>query len=141
MALLVQKFGGTSVGNLERIQAVADKIIATRDQGHQVVVVVSAMSGETDRLINLAKSLAEHPEPREYAALIATGEQVSMALLSIVLNARACPARCYTGGQAQILTDSAYKKARILGVEAQALRHDITENRVAIVAGFQGIDA
>lgn len=139
MALIVQKFGGTSVGTLERIQHIAGKIIQTRSQGHEVVVVVSAMSGETDRLINLAKSIHADPEPREYAALLATGEQVSIALLSMALMAQGCLARSYTGSQVQIHTDNNYKKGRIAAIECQALRSDLTAGYVPVVAGFQGV--
>lgn len=139
MALIVQKFGGTSVGTLERIQHIAGKIIQTRSQGHEVVVVVSAMSGETDRLINLAKSIHADPEPREYAALLATGEQVSIALLSMALMAQGCPARSYTGSQVQIHTDNNYKKGRIAAIECQSLRSDLTAGYVPVVAGFQGV--
>lgn len=141
MALIVQKFGGTSVGNLERIQLVAEKIKFTRAQGHDVVVVVSAMGGETDRLINLAKSIHAQPDPREYAVLVATGEQVSIALLTLALMAQGCPARSYTGGQAQIHTDNHHKKARILGIDDQVLRSDLAAGLVPVVAGFQGISA
>src|SRR5438270_118476 len=108
MALIVQKFGGTSVGSLERIQQVAAKVHATRLQGHDVIAVVSAMSGETDRLINLAQAIVKEPAEREYAALVATGEQVSMALLTMALLERGCEARSYTGSQAHICTDATY---------------------------------
>ncbi len=139
MALIVQKFGGTSVGTLERIQHIAGKIIQTRSQGHDVVVVVSAMNGETDRLISLAKSIHTDPEPREYAALLATGEQVSIALLSMTLMAKGCLARSYTGAQVQIRTDNNYKKARIAAIECQILRSDLTAGYVPVIAGFQGV--
>jgi aspartate kinase len=139
MALLVQKFGGTSMGSLERIQAVAARIIKTREQGHQVIVVVSAISGETDRLIELAKSFHPHPHPREYDTLVSTGEHVSMALLAITLHAQGYPARSYTGGQAGIKTDTAHKKARILDIETQAIRASLAAGEIPIVAGFQGI--
>jgi len=105
MALIVQKYGGTSVGSIERITAVAEKIIATRAQGHELVVVVSAMSGETNRLVALAKSIADPPKAREFDVLLATGEQVSMSLLCMALEARGCPARSYTGAQVHILTE------------------------------------
>ena len=141
MALIVQKFGGTSVGSLERIQHVAQKVAQTKAQGHQVVVVVSAMSGETDRLISLAKTLSSHPDPREYATLISTGEQVSMALVSMALLALGCQARSYTGGQARISTDGQHKKARIMGIEAETLKTDLAQGLVPVVAGFQGIAA
>src|SRR5690242_7630538 len=111
MALIVQKYGGSSMGTLDRIQHVAAKIIHAREQGHHVVVVVSAMYGETDRLIQLAHKLTPHPEPREYDILISTGEQVSMALLSMALNAKQCPARSFTGPQIGIITDDVHTKA------------------------------
>lgn len=141
MALIVQKFGGTSVGNLERIQRAAAKVIQTRAQGHDVVVVVSAMSGETDRLINLAKAIHDQPDSREYASLVATGEQVSIALFALALIAQGCPARSYTGTQAQIKTDNHHKKARILSIDDEILRNDLAAGYVPVVAGFQGISA
>ena len=141
MALIVQKFGGTSVANLERIQRAAAKVMQTRAQGHDVVVVVSAMSGETDRLINLAKAIHEQPDAREYAALVATGEQVSITLFALALIAQGCPARSYTGTQAHIKTDNHHKKARILSIDAEILRNDLAAGYVPVVAGFQGISA
>lgn len=140
MALLVQKFGGTSMGSLERIQAVAHKIIQTHQQGHTIVIVVSAMSGETDRLIDLAKSCHSNPEPREYDMLVSTGEQVSMALLALTLRNLGYPARSYTGHQAGIQTDNAHKKARILNIETQTIRQALSAGIIPIVAGFQGVD-
>ena len=141
MALIVQKYGGTSVGTPERIQAVADKVRAYRDQGHQLVVVVSAMSGETDRLLGLAANLAERPVPRELDVLLATGEQTTIALLAMALEQRGCPARSYTGAQVHILTDDAHNKARIQAIEAQCVNADLAAGRVVVVAGFQGVDA
>ena len=141
MALIVQKYGGTSVGSTERIAAVAEKVMATQSQGHNVVVVVSAMSGETNRLVALAKSIADPPNAREYDVLLATGEQVTISLLSMALEARGCQARSYTGAQVQILTDSAHTKARILEIDDQRLRADLAQGTVVVVAGFQGIDA
>jgi aspartate kinase len=138
MALIVQKYGGTSVGNVERIQNVAEKVIGWRERGHQVVVVVSAMSGETDRLIGLAKGITARPPPRELDVLLSTGEQVTIALLCIALEKHGCPARSYTGGQARILTDNAFNKARIQAIEADAMRADLDAGRVVVVAGFQG---
>ena len=138
MTLLVQKFGGTSVGNLERIAHVADIIIKTREQGHQVVVVVSAMSGETDRLINLAKAVNPDPNPREYASMISTGEQVSMALLAILLCAKGYNARSFTGLQAKIKTDNQYKHARILSIDNGPLKKFLDQGGIPVVAGFQG---
>ncbi|MDS4027822.1 MAG: aspartate kinase [Candidatus Contendobacter sp.] len=140
MALIVQKYGGTSVGNIERIENVAEKVIGWRARGHQVVVVVSAMSGETDRLIGLAKGIAPRPNPRELDVLMATGEQVTIALLCIALEKRGCPARSYTGGQVRILTDNAFNKARIEDVESDTMRADLDAGRVVVVAGFQGVD-
>lgn len=141
MALIVQKYGGTSVGSTERISHVADKIIAARREGHDLVVVVSAMSGETNRLVSLAKSLADLPNPREFDVILATGEQVTIGLLCIALEEKGCPARSYTGAQVRILTDSAYNKARILDIDDQAMRQDLAQGRVVVVAGFQGVDA
>lgn len=140
MALIVQKYGGTSVGTIERIENVADKVIGWRDRGHQVVVVVSAMSGETDRLIGLAKGITARPDPREMDVLLSTGEQVTIALLCIALEKRGCPARSYTGGQVRILTDNAFNKARIEDVEIAAMRDDLAQGRIIVVAGFQGVD-
>jgi aspartate kinase len=141
MALIVQKYGGTSVGTPERIQAVADKVIQYRNQGHKVVVVVSAMSGETDRLLGLASSVSDRPVPRELDVLLATGEQATIALLSMALQARDCPARSYTGHQVHILTDGAYNKARIQEIDGKRVMSDLDAGRVVVVAGFQGVDA
>ena len=140
MALIVQKYGGTSVGSPERIQAVAEKIIRYRDQGHQLVVVVSAMSGETDRLLGLAGAMSERPKPRELDVLLATGEQTTIALLSMALEARGCEARSYTGAQVHILTDDAHNKARIREIGADGIAADLAAQRVVVVAGFQGVD-
>ena len=140
MALIVQKYGGTSVGSVERIGNVADKVIASRAEGHQVVVVVSAMSGETNRLIGLAEQIASRPSPREMDVLVATGEQVTIALLAMALNKRGCPAMSYTGGQVRILTDSAHSKARIREIDDHRIRRDLSQGRVVVVAGFQGVD-
>ena len=140
MALIVQKYGGTSVGSPERIQAVAEKIIRYRDQGHQLVVVVSAMSGETDRLLGLAGAMSERPKPRELDVLLATGEQTTIALLSMALEARGCAARSYTGAQVHILTDDAHNKARIREIGADGIAADLAAQRVVVVAGFQGVD-
>ena len=140
MALIVQKYGGTSVGSVERIQAIAQKIKQWRDRGDAVVVVVSAMAGETDRLIGLAKAIQEHPAPRELDVLLSTGEQVTIALLSMALTALGCPARSYTGAQVQVRTDSAHNKARIRDIDGGRVRQDLEDGRVVVVAGFQGID-
>ena len=140
MALLVQKFGGTSVGTTERIEAVADKVCQFRKDGHDIVVVVSAMSGETNRLIALANDIMEEPTPREMDVLVSTGEQVTIALLTIALHKLDVPARSYTGGQVRILTDNVYGKARILDIDADMVRTDIEQRNVVVVAGFQGVD-
>lgn len=140
MSLIVQKYGGTSVGSIERIRAVAERVKRCHDLGHQVVVVVSAMSGETDRLIGLARQIQERPVPRELDVLLATGEQVTIALLSMALNSLGCTAHSYTGAQVQILTDSAYNKARILDIDASRVRADLAAGGVVVIAGFQGID-
>jgi aspartate kinase len=140
MALIVQKYGGTSVADPKRIENVAKKVIATRNQGHQVVVVVSAMSGETNRLLALAKQMSPRASPREVDVILATGEQVTIGLLAIALEAQGCPARSYTGGQVHILTDSAYNKARIMEIDAARLHRDLADGHVIVVAGFQGVD-
>src|SRR5690554_3547251 len=140
MALLVQKFGGTSVGTTERIEAVADKVCQLRKDGHDIVVVVSAMSGETNRLIALANDIMEEPTPREMDVLVSTGEQVTIALLSMALQKRGCDARSYTGSQVRILTDSSHTKARIKDIDEQNMRADLDAGRVVVVAGFQGVD-
>jgi len=140
MALIVQKYGGTSVGSVERIQAVAERVQRWRDQGHQVVVVVSAMSGETDRLLGLARQIQPYPDPRELDVLLSTGEQVTIALLSMALAAQGCAARSYTGAQVHILTDSVHNKARIRDIDAARVHADLEAGRVVVVAGFQGVD-
>lgn len=140
MALIVQKYGGTSVGTIERIENVAEKVSRTRDAGNSVVVVVSAMSGETNRLLDLARGIDHNPTQREMDVLVSTGEQVTIALLSMALTKRGCPARSYTGGQVKILTDSAHTKARILDIETERMRADLDAGRVLVVAGFQGVD-
>ncbi|MDH5190635.1 MAG: aspartate kinase [Gammaproteobacteria bacterium] len=140
MALIVQKYGGTSVGTVERIEAVADKVAGARARGDDVVVVVSAMSGETNRLLELANAINDTPVPRELDVLLSTGEQVTIALLSMALEKRQCPARSYTGAQVHILTDSAHNKARIMDIDAERVQNDLRAGRVVVVAGFQGID-
>jgi len=140
MALIVQKYGGTSVGTIEKIENVAEKVIAARQAGNDVVVVVSAMSGETNRLIDLAKQISPTPDPREYDVLVATGEQVTIALLSMAIVKRGQSARSYTGAQVHIRTDNAHTKARILDIDEQRVRQDLKEGRIVVVAGFQGID-
>ncbi len=140
MSLIVQKFGGTSVGTIERIESVADKVAEFRRQGHDMVVAVSAMSGETNRLIGLAHEIEEQPTPRELDVLVSTGEQVTIALLSMALNKRGVPARSYTGSQVKIVTDSAHNKARIKQIDDVNIRQDLDQGRVVVVAGFQGTD-
>ena len=139
MSLIVQKFGGTSVGSLERIMAAAQQIKETHDAGHDVVVVVSAMSGETDRLITLAKKIQPTINSREYAALVTTGEQVSTALLAISLHKLGLEAKSYTAHQAKILTDHNHLKARILDIDTQSILAELKSRVIIIVAGFQGI--
>ncbi len=140
MGLIVQKFGGTSVGSVERIEAVADKVASFRDQGHSVVVVVSAMSGETNRLTDLAKSIQQTPTPREMDVLLSTGEQVTTALLSMALIKRGITAKSYNGRQIEIITDSAHTKARIKHIENKHMLKDLETGNVVVVAGFQGVD-
>jgi aspartate kinase len=140
MALIVQKYGGTSVGSVERIQHVAEKVIATQKKGHQVVVVVSAMSGETNRLVELANAIAARQEARELDVLLSTGEQVTIALLAMALIDRGVKARSYTGHQVHILTDSAHNKARILDIDKNRVQKDLDDGCVVVVAGFQGQD-
>ena len=140
MALIVQKYGGTSVGNPERIKNVARRVAKYKAQGHQVVVAVSAMSGETNRLIALAKEIQAQPDPRELDVVVSTGEQVTIGLLSMALMAEGLKAKSYTGGQVKILTDSAFSKARILSIDEQNIRADLANDYVVVVAGFQGVD-
>ncbi|MBE0483699.1 MAG: aspartate kinase [Bacterioplanes sp.] len=140
MALYVQKYGGTSVGTVERIEHVADKVKSFHDAGHQVVVAVSAMSGETNRLIALAKGICDEPSPREMDVLVSTGEQVTIALLAMALQKRGVNARSYTGWQVGIKTDNAFMKARIEDIDTAAMREHLDAGGVVIVAGFQGID-
>lgn len=141
MTLIVQKYGGTSVGSLERIERVAERVCATRASGDSVVVVLSAMAGETDRLLGLARQIDESPDPRELDALLSTGEQVSTALLSMLLQSQGCPARSYTGAQAQIRTDDVHNKARIVSIDGAHISEDLDAGCVVVVAGFQGADA
>ena len=140
MALIVQKYGGTSVGSPERIKNVAKRVARWKAQGHDVVVVVSAMSGETNRLIALAKEIQAQPDPRELDVMVSTGEQVTIALLSMALMEIGVPARSYTGGQVRILTDNAFTKARIVSIDEHNMRADLKAGRVVVVAGFQGVD-
>ncbi len=140
MALLVQKFGGTSVGSIDRIEAVAEKVISYRDQGHDMVVVVSAMSGETNRLIELAQQIDPQARGRELDVLLTTGEQATIALLAMALEKRGYPARSYTGGQVKITTDSAHNTARIKSIDHEKITDDLAQGRIVVVAGFQGVD-
>jgi aspartate kinase len=141
MALIVQKYGGTSVGSTERIKNVARRVAKWHQAGHQVVVVVSAMSGETNRLIALAKEIQPHPDPRELDVVAATGEQVTIGLLSMALQTLGCKARSYTGAQVAVHTDSAFTKARIEAIDRDKLQADLAQGIIPVVAGFQGIDA
>jgi aspartate kinase len=140
MALIVQKYGGTSVGSIERIEHVAEKIAAFGAQGHKVVVVVSAMSGETNRLMELASAIDPQPQGRELDVLLSTGEQVTIALLAMALNKRGVAARSFTGGQVHIRTDAAHNKARIVDIDKQRVSESLDANEVVVVAGFQGVD-
>lgn len=140
MALIVQKYGGTSVGSPERIKNVARRVARWKAQGHDVVVVVSAMSGETNRLIALAKEVQAQPDPREFDVMVSTGEQVTIALLSMALIGMGVKARSYTGGQVRILTDNAFTKARIVSIDEDRMRADLKNGCVVVVAGFQGVD-
>ncbi len=140
MALIIQKYGGTSVGTVERINAVADRVISSKKQGHDVIVVVSAMSGETNRLTALAEAISPRPKGRELDVLLSTGEQVTIALLSMALEAKGSPARSYTGSQVKILTNSVHNKARILNIDENRLRDDLDQGRIIVIAGFQGVD-
>ena len=141
MALIVQKYGGTSVGSIERIKNVAKRIARFHREGHRLVVVVSAMSGETNRLLELAKEISPNPDPRELDVVAATGEQVTIGLLAIALNELGLKAKSYTGGQVRVLTDSTFTKARILDINVSPLRKDLADGMIVIVAGFQGVDA
>ncbi|MCL7420605.1 MAG: aspartate kinase [Methylobacter sp.] len=140
MALYVYKFGGTSVGSVERIKAVAEKVKKAHDLGDQIVVVVSAMSGETNRLVSLAREMQQQPTEREMDVLLSTGEQVTVSLLSMALHEIGCPACSYTGGQVKILTDSSHTKARIRNIDDTRIRMHLNAGKVIVVAGFQGVD-
>ena len=140
MGLVVQKFGGTSVANVEKIKNVAGKAIREKQAGHDVIVVLSAMAGETNRLIDLAHSAADNPDEREYDSLISTGEQVTISLLSIVLNDMGYRARSFLGFQVKILTDQAHQKARISMIDTETIRKELKKGAIVVVAGFQGVD-
>ena len=141
MALIVQKYGGTSVGDVDRIKSVARRVTQARAAGHDVVVVVSAMAGETDRLIGLAQKMAERPDERELDVILATGEQVSIGLLSLAIQGLGYRARSFTGSQVRIQTDDVHTKARIVSIDADRVRQALAEGEIAIVAGFQGVSA
>jgi len=141
VALIVQKYGGTSVGNVERIRNVARRVVRTKGAGHQVVVVVSAMAGETDRLLHLAQEVTRIPDERELDVLVSTGEQVSVALLAMVIKSMGYDAKSYLGFQIKIATDSAFGKARISSIDSEKIRSDLDRGRIVVVAGFQGADA
>ena len=140
MALIVQKYGGTSVGSPERIKNVARRVARWHRDGHQIVVVVSAMSGETNRLIALAREIQAQPDPRELDVMVSTGEQVTIALVAMALMEQGLKARSYTGSQVKILTDNAYTKARIVKIDEEKMRRDLDAGTIVIVAGFQGED-
>ncbi len=140
MALIVQKYGGTSVANIDRIANVANRVIASRQAGNDLVVVLSAMSGETDRLIELAKKINPAPHEREMDVLVSTGEQVTVALLAMMLNHLSVPARSFLGYQVKIITDSAFTKARITEIEKQQIKDELNRGTIVVVAGFQGVD-
>ena len=140
MALIVQKYGGTSVGSIARIREVARRVARYQREGHQLVVVVSAMAGETNRLLGLARELSANPDPRELDVIAATGEQVTIGLLAIALQELGVKARSYTGAQVRILTDDAHTKARIQSIDEEAVRRDLAQGKVVVVAGFQGVD-
>ncbi len=140
MSLIVQKYGGTSVGSVDRIRAVAEKVRTSVLQGHQLVVVVSAMSGETNRLLGLAAEISAYASAREMDVILSTGEQVTIALLAIALQSLGCDAVSYTGGQVAIQTDNAYSKARIKNIDSDKIKSDLAEGKIVVVAGFQGVD-
>jgi aspartate kinase len=140
MALVVQKYGGTSVGDVERIRNVARRVLNAKNQGHELVVVVSAMAGETDRLIRLAQQITPVPDERELDVLVSTGEQVSIALLAMALKSMDCDSKSYLGFQIKIATDSVFGKARIASIDSEKMRQDLKDGRVVVVAGFQGVD-
>ena len=140
MALVVQKYGGTSMGSIERIRNVAKRVAKTYDEGNDLVVVVSAMSGETNKLVALATEMCEFPSEREYDVMVATGEQVSMSLLAMALQSMGYKAKSYCGFQLPIITDSAFSKARIEEIDDKKVREDLKNGVIVVVAGFQGID-
>ncbi|MBE9504021.1 MAG: aspartate kinase [Proteobacteria bacterium] len=140
MALVIQKFGGTSVGTVEKIKNVAKRVVCEKEKGNHVVVVLSAMTGETNKLVSLANEVSETPNEREFDVLVSTGEQVTIALLSMALQEIGCAARSYTASQVKIITDSAHTKARIKEIGSENIKKDLEEGKVVVVAGFQGVD-
>ena len=140
MALIVQKFGGTSVGSAERIKNVAKRVARWKAQGHDIIVVPSAMSGETNRLIGLAKEISSSPDPRELDVIASTGEQVTIGLLAMAMHEEGLKAKSYTGAQVRVLTDSTFTKARILQIDGERIHKDLADGNVVVVAGFQGAD-
>ena len=140
MPLIVEKYGGTSVGTAERIHAVADRVMRGHHAGDDLDVVVSAMAGETNRLLDLAREIDPKADAREIDVLVSTGEQVTIELLTMALHNRQIEARSYTGGQVRILTDNVHGKARILDIDAESVRADIAQRNVVVIAGFQGVD-
>jgi aspartate kinase len=140
MALIVQKFGGTSVATTDRIKNVAKRVARWKAQGHDIIVVPSAMSGETNRLIGLAKEISATPDPRELDVIASTGEQVTIGLLAMAMHEEGLKAKSYTGAQVRVLTDSTFTKARILQIDDERIRRDLAEGHVVVVAGFQGVD-
>src|SRR4051812_21501513 len=141
MALIVQKFGGTSVGSVERIRNVARRVVKWKAAGHDIVVVPSAMAGETNRLIALARELQAHPDPRELDVVASTGEQVTIGLLAMALLELGVKAKSYTGWQVKVLTDSAFTKSRIISIDEEKVLRDLKDGYIVVVAGFQGVDA
>jgi aspartate kinase len=140
MSLIVQKYGGTSVGSPEKIKAVAERVLAYNRQGHEMIVVLSAMSGETDRLVSLANSMQEQPDTREMDVLLSTGEQVTISLFAMAVKAAGFDAISFLGDQVQILTDSIHTKARIKSIDQKRIRTQLDQNKIVVVAGFQGVD-
>ena len=140
MALIVQKYGGTSVGSIERIRNVARRVAKWKAAGHDLVVVPSAMAGETNRLIALAKEVQPHPDPRELDVVTSTGEQVAVGLLAMALLELGVKSRSYTGWQVKVVTDASFTRARIVSIDEERVRRDLKDGSVAVIAGFQGVD-
>ncbi len=140
MALVIQKYGGTSVADIQMIKNVARRVIKTSKEGHQTIVVISAMAGETDRLINLTYKICDQPDSREYDSLVSTGEQVSSALLSMALQSMGQPAISFLGHQIRIITDEDFSKARIKNIDSEKILDALNQGKIVVVAGFQGVD-